>query len=318
MPKLICTPSSVSPRCGETVRVRVDTDPAATGKSIDQLPSNGAISVNPIVGATNHDGFTYFEITCENRSGSCEGGTVTFKATGYESCSVTVSCHSFQSRPAGLIVDEINQVRVSLAESQGRLAVLGQMDASGVLPVGPPPRPPGWDLWVAELFPQELVHVDADENSQVIGYASVAQKKLFVLKSNRKQAIAALGGQSKGNQVAIPEYDAPFDVEETATVGTGAEDDTPSPGSVRVRVDRVCGPLTALRQGQCRKLYDELYVKAVYFARALCKPAPEKLCVEKYIPYAEVRFYRKPGCEEFIEKSSIYGWLCKGGPPKYY
>jgi len=116
----------------------------------------------------------------------------------------------------------------------------------------------------------------------------------------------------------IPDYDAPFDIEETAASLTAKEDDVPKPGSIRVRLNRECGKLSELRQGQCRQLKDDLYVKAVHFARALCHAAPDKVCTEKYIPYAEVRFYRKPGCEDFIEKSSIYGWLCKGGPPHYY
>ena len=108
-------------------------------------------------------------------------------------------------------------------------------------------------------------------------------------------------------------------MDESDEDGDAGEDDVPTPNSVRIIADRACGKQFPLRRGNCNKV-GEIYMQMVQFARGRCVRNPDHLCVERWIPWAELRVYAKPGCQEFIEKFVYYGWLCGGnsGPPRYY
>lgn len=316
MPKLVPSPSSLKPRCGEIIKVRVDTDPPHGQIPIDSLPDNGAVTVKPPTGTTNADGYTYFEIACENRGGNCEEATVTFKANGHDSCSVTVNCHSYTSTSLAPPTNQIENIILSLAETQGRLALMAR--SGGQRSEKNPCSESAFADWATELF-SELVSAEDHSHAPIIAYSSMDRQKLFVLEGRREKALRALGIRAQNpKKIVIPGLRESLAIEEILGPINVLEDEVPKPGAVRVREDRKCGKVSPLRQGECRKLKDDLYVRAVHFARALCHPAPNETCTEKYIPYAEVRCYRKPGCEDFIEKVSLYGWLCAGGPPHYY
>jgi hypothetical protein len=326
MAKLIASPSSANPRCGESIKLRIDSDPAVAQLSIDALPDNGAVSVSPSSGTTNADGYAYFTVACENRGGNCDGATVTFKSTGYDSCTVSVNCHSYSSMIADLRSDDITEAVLSLAAVQGRLASFRKLADLNALALDSG-RPQAIEKLFGEIFPHDLLEVDSDDDAPVIAYGSVYQQKVFILSKYRREAIQALGIEPKANRVRLPGHKDQFTIEQVDSLRGDDDGAEPLPGSTRWRLNKDCGHLFSLRFGKCRKVewYDEeskknivYYLRAVQFARALCRSAADKICKETWTPYAEVRVYRNADCTDFIKKTSTYGWLCGGGPPHYY
>lgn len=179
---------------------------------------------------------------------------------------------------------------------------------------------------VALPLPREFLDRPCPDR-QVVAYLSVKAATIFVRGGEQARALEALKARREGDGWRVRGSREVFQVVKTRARldqegdGKGGKaprpPDVPTPGDRRVKLDCECGPRQALRSGRCRKLKDDLYARAVFFARALCRAAPGKMCTETYLPYAEGRLYRDANCTDFIGKSVEFGWLCAGGPPKY-
>lgn len=135
MAKLKCTPDELNPRCGETVKVRIDTDPVQANLVIEALPDRGSVTVSPDSATTDSAGVAAFTIQCENIRASCETANVSFAANGYDSIELSVFCHPFTSPVASSMVAELNEVRFLLADAQGRLGVVTRLNGLRTAPL---------------------------------------------------------------------------------------------------------------------------------------------------------------------------------------
>jgi hypothetical protein len=156
---------------------------------------------------------------------------------------------------------------------------------------------------------QRAIESGTHRSNEIVGYVSVCNKSIEVLRGHRRKVLAALRARAEREFWVLPRHEGLFGLHESETLVARI----PRPGDKRVLDNRRCGRPLRRSEGKCRPFTKGRYIKAVFFPQAFCEPAPNSQCTETWKIFSIAEIYSDKNCRTLVELYPQYVWLCGGG-----